>query len=269
MTDGSRMAEVAQFDVGGYKLAAEIAGDGAPAVVFSSGLGDTGETWDAAISEMQSRVQLVTYARAGIGDSDALVDPKSQSFGAAAEELRGFLKVADVAGPYVLVGHSIGALIAQVFAARWPEELAGLVLVDPSDVQLWLEIEKPKFLIADGDREDHASFDIQVGAEEIAASRRTLDVPAVVVSSRVGRWLDSKTPNLWQPFSLRALDERWQRKHRELAADLGALQKVARVGGHYVQNDEPRLVAEAIDAVVQSHQSIHEQDRSSAEDLAP
>lgn len=106
-------------------------------------------------------------------------------------------------------------------------------------------------VIADGDRDDHASFDVKLGAEEVATSRRSLDMPSVVVTSRVGRWLESKTPDLWRPFSLEALDEHWQRVHQTLATDLGATQKVAEVGGHYVQNDQPELVAGAIDEVVQ------------------
>lgn len=241
-----------QIDVGGYKLAGEITGGGAPTVVFSSGLGDAGEAWEATIDALQSSVQLVTYARAGIGDSDSLADSSPRSFGAAAEELHRLLAAADITGPYIVVGHSIGAAIAQVFAAQWPQDLAGLVLVDPSDVQLYLDIERPKLVMADGDRDDHASFDVRLGVEEVVGSRRFLDVPSVVVTSRVGRWLESKTPDFWRPFSLKALDERWQRGHQTLAAELGATQKVAVVGGHYVQNDQPELVAEAIDEVVHS-----------------
>ncbi|WP_165956625.1 alpha/beta fold hydrolase [Kribbella antibiotica] len=240
-----------QIDVGGYKLAAEITGDGAPTVVFSSGLGDAGEAWEATIAALKSSVQLVTYARAGIGDSDSLADSTPRSFGAVAEELHRLLAAADITGPYVVVGHSIGAAIAQVFAAQWPQEVAGLVLVDPSDVQLYLDIEKPKLVMPDGDRDDHASFDVKLGAEDAAASRRSLNMPSVVVTSRVGRWLESKTPDLWRPFSLDAVDKRWQSGHQALAADLGAMQKVAEVGGHYVQNDQPELVAAAIDEVVQ------------------
>jgi hypothetical protein len=62
--------------------------------------------------------------------------------------------------------------------------------------------------------------------------------------------LDAKTPELFRPFNLEALDERWQTWHKTLAADLGATQKVAEVGGHYVQNDQPELVAGAIDELV-------------------
>lgn len=237
-------------DVGGYRLAAEVTGDGAPAVVFSSGSGDAGEPWAATIAALSAQVRVLTYARAGVGESDALPDAMPRSFGDAAEELRRLLDTVGVREPVVLVGHSIGAVVAQVFAARWPDKLAGLVLVDPSDVQLWLDIDTPKLVVPDGDREDSTSFDVKVGAEEAAAGRRHLEVPSVVISSRVGRWLDSKTPQLWRPFSLEELDARWQQNHRALAADLGAEQKVASVGGHYIQADEPLLVAAEIDAVV-------------------
>ncbi|GAB3821461.1 alpha/beta fold hydrolase [Kribbella italica] len=240
------------FDVGGYKLAAEITGDGTPTVVFSSGSGDAGEAWVATIAALTGPARLVTYARAGVGASEALPDPTPRSFGAAADELRRLLDATGIPGPYILVGHSIGAVIAQVFAARWSDTLAGLVLVDPSDVRLWLDTEMPKLVVADGDREDHASFDVKLGAEEAIASQRHLGAPSVVVSSRVGRWLDSKTPHLWKPFTLEALDERWQRTHSELAAVLGGKRVIAQVGGHYVQNDEPELVAGAIGEVIHS-----------------
>ena len=65
-----------KFDVGGYKLAAEISGEGTPTVVFSSGSGDGGESWEAAIAALRSSTTLVTYARAGIGESET---PKRQN----------------------------------------------------------------------------------------------------------------------------------------------------------------------------------------------
>jgi pimeloyl-ACP methyl ester carboxylesterase len=59
-----------KFDVGGYRLAAEISGEGSPRVVFISGSGDAGDLWDAAISALRSSTTLLTYARAGVGDSE-------------------------------------------------------------------------------------------------------------------------------------------------------------------------------------------------------
>jgi pimeloyl-ACP methyl ester carboxylesterase len=236
-----------RFDVGGYEVAAEVAGEGAPAVVFSSGLGDGGEVWAAVLSALESPVRVVRYARGGVGGSDAVPGDRMRSLGAAAEELRRLLDVARVGGPYVLVGHSIGAVIAEAFAARWGEDLAGVVLVDPSDIGLWFGIEEPRLRLDDGERQDCASFDLTLDAQEILAARRPLGVPGVVISSRVGRWLEVDSADPWRPYSLEGLEERWQRGHRELAAVLGATRKSAEVGGHYVHTDEPELVAGVID----------------------
>jgi pimeloyl-ACP methyl ester carboxylesterase len=241
-----------KFDVGGYKLAAEISGEGSPTVVFISGSGDAGEPWEAAISAMSSSTTLMTYARAGIGDSEIPPDPTSPSLGTAVVELRRLLAAVDIAGPFILVGHSIGGLIGLIYAAQWPENLAGLVLVDATDIHLDLEIDEPYLVIDDGDREDHLSYDVVATVDEVARSRRVLGIPSVVIASRAGGWLEIENPEPWQPFTLAELDERWQRHQEALAADLGAMHKVARLGGHYVQKDDPTLVAEAIDNLVNS-----------------
>ncbi|MEU4607192.1 alpha/beta fold hydrolase [Kribbella sp. NPDC023972] len=240
------------FDVGTYKLAAEVSGKGSPAVVFSSGSGDAGEAWDAVISALRSSTTLVTYARAGIGESERPADSTPRSVGEAAEELHRLLVATEVAGPFVLVGHSLGALVALTFAAQRPQHLAGLVLVDATDVHLNLDIEKPRTVAADGDRADHLSFDVLASAEEVARSRRPLDVPSVVIASRVERWLDLDDLEPWRPFTPAELDKRWQNHHRALAANLGAVHKIARFGGHYVQKDDPTIVAEAIDDLIDS-----------------
>ncbi|WP_255511485.1 alpha/beta fold hydrolase [Kribbella sp. VKM Ac-2500] len=229
-----------------------MSGEGAPTVVFISGSGDAGDSWDAAMSALRWSTTLMTYARAGIGESQIPADPTPRLVSVAAEELRRLLAATDIAGPFTLVGHSIGALIGLVFAAQWPENLAGLVLVDATDIQLNLEIEEPILVFADGGREDHLSFDVVASADEVTRSGRALDVPSVVITSRVGRWLDVADPEPWRPFSLAQLDKRWQRHHRAFAADLGATHKVARLGGQYIQKDAPTIVAEAIDNLVDS-----------------
>jgi hypothetical protein len=236
-----------KFDVGGYKLAAEISGEGTPAVVFSSGSGDAGESWEATISALRSSTTLLTYARAGIGESESPPDKTPRSVSAAAEELRRLLGATEIPGPFVVVGHSLGALVALTFAAQWPQNLAGLVLVDATDLQLDLEITEPCWIIEDGDGDDCMAFDVRTSAKEVTRSRRPLDIPTTVIASRVGRWLEVEDVEPWRPFNLTELDERLQRHHQTLAADLGATHKVARLGGHYIQKDDPTIVAESID----------------------
>ncbi|WP_157979562.1 alpha/beta fold hydrolase [Kribbella monticola] len=239
-----------KFDVGGYKLAAEISGEGSPTVVFISGSGDAGEPWEATISALHSSTTLMTYARAGIGDSEIPQTGGSRPLGAAADELRRLLVAVDIPGPFILVGHSIGGLIGLIYAAQWPENLAGLVLVDATDIHLDLELDNPYVVIDDGDREDHLSYDVVATVDEVARSRRALGVPTVVIASRPGGWLEIEDPDPWQPFTLAELDDRWQRHQRTLATDLAATHKIARAGGHYVHKDDPTVVAEAIDTLI-------------------
>jgi pimeloyl-ACP methyl ester carboxylesterase len=73
--------------------------------------------------------RVCTYDRGGAGWSDPGTQPRtSQQF---AEELHALLNNAGVEGPYVLVGHSLGGNNVQIYASRYPDEVAGMVLVDP------------------------------------------------------------------------------------------------------------------------------------------
>ncbi|MEU0091818.1 alpha/beta hydrolase [Kribbella sp. NPDC006257] len=235
-----------KFDVGGYEIAAEISGEGSPAVVFISGSGDAGEPWTATISALHSSTTLLTYARAGIGASGIPTTDMSLSLGNAAEELHRLLAATSLPGPFVLAGHSIGGLIALIYAAQWPEDLAGYVLVDATDIHLDLDVAEPYLTIEDGE----LSYDVAATAAEVTRSRRALGVPGIVIASRADRWLETD-PDPWKPFTLPELADRWQRHHQTLATDLGATLKVARVGGHYIQKDDPTIVAESIDELIE------------------
>jgi pimeloyl-ACP methyl ester carboxylesterase len=239
-----------KFDVGGYQLAAEITGERSPTVVFISGSGCGRHGWGATIAHLQSSTTLLAYDRAGIGDSETPADPTPRTFGASADELHRLLAATDLTGPFILVGHSFGGLIALTFAARWPEKLAGLVLIDTSDIHLNLDIDVPILTAADGDRDGHLTYDVAASVDEITRSRRPLAVPAVVIASRIGHWLELEDHDRWQPFSPAELDNRWQRHQQSLAADLGATHKVARYGGHSIQNDDPTIVANSIDDLI-------------------
>ncbi|MEU0091820.1 alpha/beta hydrolase [Kribbella sp. NPDC006257] len=232
-----------KFDVGEYEVAAEISGEGSPTVVFVSGAGAGKDSWDVAIAALRNSTTLLTYDRPGIGDSEA---PASvRTVGAASEELHRLLVATGLEGPFVLVGHSIGGLIALIYAARWP--VAGLVLVDTSDIHLNLDITEPILIAPDG----RLSYDVSASVAEVAQSRRPLGVPTGVIASRVSRWpgVDVKP---WHPFGLTDLDERWQHHQQSLAADLGATHKLARFGGHDIPNDDPTIVAQSIDDLIDS-----------------
>jgi len=115
-------------DVGGYRLHINCTGTGSPTVVIDAGWGAWSLEWSRIQGEVAKTTQVCTYDRAGMGYSEAGPLPRTaQQF---AKELHILLEKANLAGPYVLVGHSLGGLPVQVFTHEYPTQVAGVVLVD-------------------------------------------------------------------------------------------------------------------------------------------
>ncbi|HYF63567.1 MAG TPA: alpha/beta hydrolase [Herpetosiphonaceae bacterium] len=117
-------------DLGGYRLHLHCTGSGSPAVILESGQGELGLTWANVQPVVAKTTRVCSYDRAGYGWSEPGPQPRTAS--ASVDELRALLQKAGVAPPYVLVGHSIGGLYAKLYAHRYPDEVAGMVLVDSS-----------------------------------------------------------------------------------------------------------------------------------------
>jgi pimeloyl-ACP methyl ester carboxylesterase len=115
-------------DVGGYRLHLDCYGEGSPAVVMDAGLGGSSLDWSLVQPGLAEATQVCTYDRAGMGWSEA--GPGLRSPAHLAEELYMLLKRGGIAGPYVVVGHSLGGKNVRMFAAARPDEVAGMVLVD-------------------------------------------------------------------------------------------------------------------------------------------
>ena len=115
-------------DVGGYRLHIQCVGTGSPTVVLDAGLGGMSLDWNLVQTEMGQTTQVCAYDRAGMGWSDP--GPQPRTPGQIARELHTLLTNAGIAGPYVLVGHSVGGKNVRMFALQYPDEVAGMVLVD-------------------------------------------------------------------------------------------------------------------------------------------
>lgn len=133
---GARQASGAQapeppgslVDVGGYRLHLDCAGRGRPAVVLIAGAGDFSFDWGLVQPGVSRFARVCSYDRAGLAWSD--LGPTPRTMRQEAHELRTLLARAGVAPPYVLVGHSVGGLIARVYASQYPREVAAMVLVE-------------------------------------------------------------------------------------------------------------------------------------------
>jgi pimeloyl-ACP methyl ester carboxylesterase len=131
-----------RVDVGGYSLHIYCTGeniDGSPTVILEQGLGGTSAAWARVQPEIARTTQVCSYDRAGMGWSDASREPRDAEHIAA--ELNRVLKAAGVPGPYVLVGWSFGGLYARAYAGQFPDEVAGMVLLDSSHPDQWASTE--------------------------------------------------------------------------------------------------------------------------------
>ena len=125
-TDEGRQRRV---DLGGHALFASIYGSGTPLVVVDVGFGDSWTHWEPVLQRLSRHTRCLAYDRAGYGRSDP--GPMPRHSRQVARELRELLTALSVDDPVVLVGHSLGGLNAEVFAAEYPDRVAGLVLLDP------------------------------------------------------------------------------------------------------------------------------------------
>lgn len=248
----------------GYELTARITdGDNTVPVVCVNARGTAQDQWDQVVPRLYTHT-TVTYDRAGIGRSGPLppdLTNQPRTFGALADELRHMLDKLKITSPPVVVGHSVGALIAMLYAARHGAHTAGLVLVDCTTMQ---HLTTSHWPLREGDDEDNnpasSMLDIQGSIAELDAAQWPL-LPSAVLASAPGRWtrLASADAAEYAPLTLEELDQQWQDGQRLLAEKLNALLVVADWAGHHVASDQPELVAACINAVIAAvgdHRSV-------------
>jgi pimeloyl-ACP methyl ester carboxylesterase len=116
------------IDVGDHRLYLSCSGSGEPTVILEPGLGETSAAWGWIAPTVARHTQVCVYDRAGRGRSDP--SPQAQDSDQISTDLHTLLKRADVTGPLVMVGHSLGGLYVLDYAARYPHQVAGIVEVD-------------------------------------------------------------------------------------------------------------------------------------------
>jgi pimeloyl-ACP methyl ester carboxylesterase len=218
-------------------LHVECVGEGGPTVVLIAGLNTSGEVFTEIADRLAGTTQTCWYDRAGIGASPVLADDAPDpSPGSAAADLRATLAAQGIDAPYVVLGWSYGGLVAQAYAAAYPEDLAGLVLEDTSireqftDPQMMELDEEIGVHWAEGGRE----IDTEALLDELA-SLDFGDLPLAVLSQDArGAW-----------------GRAWLRYHDDLArASTDGMRAVGIGSGHEMHVDVPDLVVAAVQTVV-------------------
>ncbi|MEU4607548.1 alpha/beta fold hydrolase [Kribbella sp. NPDC023972] len=228
-------------------------GDGT-CVVFISGLGEPGAVWAPVIDRLPARTSTFTYDRAGCGHSGPVPaggDDEARPVQWGAEQLLMLLDTVGVPGPWVLVGHSIGGLIADSLARCRTEQVAGMVLIDTSDPAFDTRIDSPRPILVDG--RDGEGWRISMPATlEGFNPGPDNPVETVVIGSAIWRWLRVDDPAPYLPLTLLEADQHWHRHQLDLAKRWAGHLVVPHTAGHRVHEEAPDLVALATQAVVEA-----------------
>lgn len=199
--DQSSTADETMVDVGGYRLRLGCAGHGTPTVVIEAGLGEGLNEWAASLPHLGAFTRVCAYDRAGVGKSDAGPTPRTSQ--QMVNELRTLLGIAHLDGPYVLVGHSLGGLNVALYAAEYPAEIAGLVLLDPAFPDMlsrldaaWGRLRTRLFLRLGFPQEGMTKEDLSTSCAQVAAAGSLPDVPLVVISA--GQ--PARLPTIFRPI---------------------------------------------------------------------
>jgi pimeloyl-ACP methyl ester carboxylesterase len=223
---------------------AHIEGEGPRTIVLESGFGDTLDSWQTIQSRVAANcARTFSYNRAGYLDSDPAVAARDAA--TIVGELRDELQRRNLHPPYVLVGHSLGGLYMQYFARNFPDDVAGLVLIDSTHWQQGLKVDATANtpyqartavtlympLVMRRELSDSAAAGLEVNGSPSAAA-----IPTIVLSStRVGAH-----ETLDQRATAVALQN-------NIAADFpGARHRFVEDSGHYIQRDQPAVVIDAI-----------------------
>jgi pimeloyl-ACP methyl ester carboxylesterase len=128
---------------GGCSLYLLEQGDGGgPTVVFESGIGATNLNWRHVQSTVSDFTATASYDRAGLGFSSPCRSARTPAN--IASELHEMLRQAHIEPPFILVGHSFGGLVVRRYALNYPDEVAGVVLVDPMRCEEWPPLDPSK-----------------------------------------------------------------------------------------------------------------------------
>ncbi|RZJ68781.1 MAG: alpha/beta hydrolase [Flavobacterium sp.] len=105
-----------------------------PVIVFESGLGMGGGNFETVFQYLPKDASYFVYDRNGLGESQ--IDPAVKTDSDVVDQLHTLLVKAKIKPPYLLVGHSIGGAFVRLFESKYPDEVAGMVFIDPTDFML-------------------------------------------------------------------------------------------------------------------------------------
>jgi pimeloyl-ACP methyl ester carboxylesterase len=237
--------------------------------LFEAGLGTPSDTWDTVVAALSPSRRTCTYDRVGTGASSLPPTPRRTTKDLVAD-MEVVLEKAEIEGPLVLVGHSIAVWPLAVYARAHPEEVAGVVLVDPRAPHVsaaWRAALPPpnaaEAPAVTANREELGAFEhdpsmnpehldltasaVQASAALDAPGPLFGDSPLVVLGAADTRLSWSDLP----PALAKVFDRIWLREQNKLAQEStrGTFEPVAD-SAHEIQNTQPQAVVDAVESVL-------------------
>jgi pimeloyl-ACP methyl ester carboxylesterase len=234
-------------------------GSGAPAVVLESGIAASSLSWSHVQPLLATFTQVVSYDRPGLAWSDP--PSASPTLERMTKTLASLLETVQIPPPYLLVGHSFGGLLVRAFAHERPDEVAGLVLVDPVSVETWARCsDLNKKRLARGVKlSRRGAWLARLGIVRLAlaaATRRNRPLTNIIAKAGAGRAMPflarlvgeiQKLP----PDVLPAVRAHWSRPKafQAMAAYLNVLPQCAEIASKMILSPEiPVIVLSAANA---------------------
>ncbi|SDE85973.1 Pimeloyl-ACP methyl ester carboxylesterase [Dyadobacter soli] len=252
---------------------------GEPVLVFENGMGMGLGNWNSVIGELAQTAPVFSYDRAGVEKSEKIY--RMPTVREVADNLKSILKTLNIAPPYVLVGHSMGGLYIRGYAGHYPDDVSGLVFLDPADFtetkenwnDIFRQLQVPEKRIDEMLYErlytpanaDSANYGPWSELQVLRALRKTdfaevasLPVPNVPICFIVGGKFEvppdrrSKDYDHARFFEIKTNFniERWK-KFIDSSSKGGTLLFLSK-SGHYVHHDDPKAVIAAIKMMMES-----------------
>ena len=261
--------------MGGYSLFIKCTGKGSPTVVMDADLGRSASELDYVRSEVAKFTQACAYTRARLGAEDPGPQPRTSR--KIVDDLHKLLANAHIEGPYVLVGNGFGGFNVRLYASRYPNEVAGMVLVDawhedqlkrdlatlpppkPDEPQALANLRS--FLEHTGDASANPEgVNLAESANQVHATGQLGALPLVIITR--GRGYTYQPPEGFPLALAQRLEKSWQAQQKLLA-------RLSSNSTHVIAKEAGDLPLEARELVAEATRQVVQAARSSKHVLPP
>lgn len=253
------------FSVQGYKLAYVCAGNGSPSIFLETPSGRTAEeSFSAIFHDIASSNRVCRFDRLGLGDSDPVPEGLNQTVSDYAHELRELVALISPDDDIVLVGYSFGGMVARYYAARYPEHVKGLLLIDAAHED-WLREMKEQMSAEDWQKmqeildwflenRGHNYWDSQFEMDRAPRLREHLPIRIISRGKDFQRIRQAEISE--EGFRIyNDLHNKYQKAQETLSLETSRV--IAANSEHYVPESEPQLVLSELQMLLSQIYELH------------